>query len=392
MNFWKREKKDLSVSTEKGYISMRKINIKGGYGEHGRSCFMIEYGRNGRFYIVDCGIMDTDAVPWPAVTTNELEQTDYLFLTHCHKDHAGAFEYFLENGFCGWLVTSAVTLRLSGIKYDKVILLEESEENRTGEGRPLAENTKSAVRVNYGRSGHCPGGLWFLIKDELGSCFFSGDYQEDTCFYRCDLVRGMEAQLAVIDCAHENTWLGAGQLRQRLVRVVREKLEAGRKVILPVPMYGRGPELFCLLRSEFPYAVIRVDDAFIRFTEEMLGESWWYKKESANRIREALRQQKVQTEGSGGPDILLIADSHLMNKKNAAKVQAMVSEGAFVLISGRVRAGSPAQKLLQEEEAEKCLFPHHQSRGDFERMVNENSFKAVLPFHNSTCELMISSN
>ena len=64
---------------------MRRISIKGGYGEHGRSCFMVEYGTEGRCYIVDCGIMDTDPVPWPAVTPEELAQADFLFLTHCHK-------------------------------------------------------------------------------------------------------------------------------------------------------------------------------------------------------------------------------------------------------------------------------------------------------------------
>ena len=222
---------------------MRRISIKGGYGEHGRSCFMVEYGTEGRCYIVDCGIMDTDPVPWPAVTPKELAQADFLFLTHCHKDHAGAFGYFAEQGFRGWLVTSQVTLRLSGIAYNKILILDETEDNREGEGKSLADIGYKTVRVNYGRSGHCPGGLWFLIKDELGACFFSGDYQEDTVFYLCDPVRNREAQLAIIDCAHESTGLGAKKLRQALIRRVREKLETGRRVILPVPLYGRGLEL-----------------------------------------------------------------------------------------------------------------------------------------------------
>ena len=153
---------------------MRRISIKGGYGEHGRSCFMVEYGTEGRCYIVDCGIMDTDPVPWPAVTPEELAQADFLFLTHCHKDHAGAFGYFAEQGFRGWLVTSQVTLRLSGIAYNKILILDETEDNREGEGKSLADIGYKTVRVNYGRSGHCPGGLWYLIKDELGGFTIQG--------------------------------------------------------------------------------------------------------------------------------------------------------------------------------------------------------------------------
>lgn len=306
---------------------MRRISIKGGYGEHGRSCFMVEYGTEGRCYIVDCGIMDTDPVPWPAVTPEELAQADFLFLTHCHKDHAGAFGYFAEQGFRGWLVTSQVTLRLSGIAYNKILILDETEDNREGEGKSLADIGYKTVRVNYGRSGHCPGGLWFLIKDELGACFFSGDYQEDTVFYLCDPVRNREAQLAIIDCAHESTGLGAKKLRQALIRRVREKLETGRRVILPVPLYGRGVELLYLLKSELPYAVIRVDETFMKCANETLGDIWWYKKESLDMLRDITQQQICRKEAESGFNILLIADTHLKNEKNEADVQAMVSEG-----------------------------------------------------------------
>ena len=371
---------------------MRRISIKGGYGEHGRSCFMVEYGTEGRCYIVDCGIMDTDPVPWPAVTPEELAQADFLFLTHCHKDHAGAFGYFAEQGFRGWLVTSQVTLRLSGIAYNKILILDETEDNREGEGKSLADIGYKTVRVNYGRSGHCPGGLWFLIKDELGACFFSGDYQEDTVFYLCDPVRNREVQLAIIDCAHESTGLGAKKLRQALIRRVREKLETGRRVILPVPLYGRGLELLYLLKSELPYAVIRVDETFMKCANETLGDIWWYKKESLDMLRDITQQQICRKEAESGFNILLIADTHLKNEKNEADVQAMVSEGDVVLVTGRVREGGAVQRLLNEGKAEKYMFPHHQSRGDFERIIKGNSFGTILPFHNGVCELVVSDN
>ena len=77
---------------------MRRFQAKGGYGEHGRSCFLTEYGTGGRFYMVDCGIMDSDANPYPAVSDEEIARTDYIFLTHCHKDHSGAFTEFVKRG------------------------------------------------------------------------------------------------------------------------------------------------------------------------------------------------------------------------------------------------------------------------------------------------------
>lgn len=63
-------------------MHMRRFRVKGGFGEHGRSCFLAEYGNEGHYYMVDCGVMDSDANPYPDITDAELKKTDYLFLTH----------------------------------------------------------------------------------------------------------------------------------------------------------------------------------------------------------------------------------------------------------------------------------------------------------------------
>ena len=103
-------------------MSMNRLLVKGGYGEHGRSCFLLPMEED-RYCMLDCGIMDTDPQPYPKVEPEILKRTDYLFLSHCHKDHSGAFEHFCRQGFSGWLVTTAPTMKFSGIDYDKTILL-----------------------------------------------------------------------------------------------------------------------------------------------------------------------------------------------------------------------------------------------------------------------------
>ena len=99
---------------------MDRLIVKGGYGEHGRSCFLIPFAQ-GRYYMLDCGIMDTDENPWPEVEAELLERTEYLFLSHCHKDHSGAFSRLVSRGFRGWLVAAGATVELAGICYNKVI-------------------------------------------------------------------------------------------------------------------------------------------------------------------------------------------------------------------------------------------------------------------------------
>ena len=56
-------------------MSMNSLLIKGGYGEHGRSCFLFPFGSD-RYAMLDCGIMDTDPSPYPQVEPELLAKTE----------------------------------------------------------------------------------------------------------------------------------------------------------------------------------------------------------------------------------------------------------------------------------------------------------------------------
>lgn len=379
----------MRKSFRKGCMLMRKFLAKGGYGEHGRSCFLTEYGTEGRFYMVDCGIMDSDSNPYPDVTEEELAKTDYVFLTHSHKDHSGAFMHFVEKGFRGTLVTSAMAFELSDITYDKVVILSLDME------QPVAFRQQD-LQVSFGRTGHCMGGLWFLITDALGTCFFSGDYQEDTLAYACDAARGMKAELAIVDCAHYETDKSAAELREDMLAQTDKYLQEARRVIFPVPKYGRGMEMFALLEKEFPDKKVMVDAAFVRESLRCLKDRAWFCEDTYDKLCGLLerlseecvdfsREDAVQPEY----DILLLADTHLLKPYNTAFVEKEVAAGARVIVTGRVRPGKLPEKLLAEGKAAKFLYPHHQSRGDLLRVAENNDFTVVLPYHNEVKEVLV---
>ncbi len=379
----------MRKSIRKGCMLMRKFLAKGGYGEHGRSCFLTEYGTEGRFYMVDCGIMDSDSNPYPDVTEEELAKTDYVFLTHSHKDHSGAFMHFVEKGFRGTLVTSAMAFELSDITYDKVVILSLDME------QPVAFRQQD-LQVSFGRTGHCMGGLWFLITDALGTCFFSGDYQEDTLAYACDAARGMKAELAIVDCAHYETDKSAAELREDMLAQTDKYLQEARRVIFPVPKYGRGMEMFALLEKEFPDKKVMVDAAFVRESLRCLKDRAWFCEDTYDKLCGLLerlsgecvdfsREDAVQPDY----DILLLADTHLLKPYNTAFVEKEVAAGARVIVTGRVRPGKLPEKLLAEGKAAKFLYPHHQSRGDLLRVAENNDFTVVLPYHNEVKEVLV---
>ena len=220
---------------------------------------------------------------------------------------------------------------------------------------------------------------------------FSGDYQEDTLVYRCDPIRARRAKIALIDCAHRETEQTAEELRRELVQAVLGKVQEGKKVILPVPQFGRGLELLVLMRREFPNLRIRVDRDFEDYAKRMLTEPVWYFAEAYDSLKAdwpdvmEISEEKPFREDY---DILLLADTHLKKQKNVDFIHHQLQDRAAVLINGRVKKNGPAGKLLEEGKAERFLFPHHQSYGDLKRAAAQNQFDCVLPFHNPEKEIL----
>lgn len=362
-------------------MSMNRLIIKGGYGEHGRSCFLMPY-REKKYFMLDCGIMDTDPSPWPKVEPELLKQTEYLILSHCHKDHSGAFRELCRQGFRGWLVTTSPTLDLTGISYDRVIVLEEPD----GSGNQTCP-LPGDLSVTYGRSGHCVGSIWLQVSWNDGSLFYSGDYQSRPLAYAADLITGRSGELAIIDCAHVSSEENADGLRSLLTDRIRRLTSEGHKVILPLPKYGRGLEIVCMLRDSLPDISVGADPVFIHTTEQMLRYAGWLKPESMPVIRDFLETDPENLLEQRNCQVIILGDTHLENPENSRLAMEEAAKGASVLLTGRVKKGCATETLLNEGKAFTMAYPHHQSRSDFLETVKNNRFHVILPFHNNSKEI-----
>ena len=166
-----------------------RFTVGGGVHEHGRNCFFVESDTN---YIVDCGIMRGDVRPYPHLSNEQIKSAKYLFLTHMHEDHIGAFTWLVDKGFCGFAVASEETLAALPA-YEKKLALPQA----------FGKVNIGTVGIEYGRSGHCVGSLWYAVTTQSSKLLFSGDYCEHSCF-NVDKIEGQSAELAVLDCALGN--------------------------------------------------------------------------------------------------------------------------------------------------------------------------------------------
>ena len=192
-----------------------QLNIIGGVGEHGRNCFLVK-DRDISF-LVDCGKNADDVNDsYPHLTKQQIKTIDLVFLTHSHNDHVGALPWLYENGFKGKVIASKETIEQLPFEIREQLVLEEICPNGKG--------VLNDLEIVWGKSGHCVGSVWYKFTKKDKCILFSGDYIEDTQVYKCDPIRNISGEVAVIDCAYGQNSLTYQQYCDLFVDRVKEIL------------------------------------------------------------------------------------------------------------------------------------------------------------------------
>ena len=325
-----------------------RIKLAGGVGEHGRNSFLVE-GESLSF-LVDVGVME-HGYPYPDLEDGEIRRIRYIFLTHSHNDHSGALPYLLGKGFRGTVIASPETLRQLPFSLP---------------GTMEASSFRS-FPVKYGRTGHCMGSLWYLMEFEGKRLFFSGDYLEESMCYEVDRIRGIEADIALLDSAYGSM---DGERLRKEVKAAASSLSL--PAVLPVPKYGRGFEVLSLIPEE---SEIYGDSHFISELSRVLQDGYWVK----SAFKEKLMKYTVRPLLPEPCGYTLISDPQLRNKGNLDYALAASS----VLLTGTVKEGSGSMSLLISGKAKLSVLPVHSTDKEREKLERENSFKIAVPNHTS---------
>lgn len=322
------------------------LTIAGGCGEHGRNCF---YVKGSRSFLVDAGIGEDGS--YPDIPLAEISSIEYLFLTHSHKDHTGAIGYLIENGFKGRIIASGETLCQIAIDYQDISAVEDN---------PVTPG----LAFTYGRSGHCPGGLWFQFSLDGRTLFFSGDYREDDPVFIADPVRGICADIAVIDSAYGYEHMNIEALRVELVAYIK----AQKLVLLPVPLYGRGLSILSLLVDIPCFG----DEHFLSEYRKHINGDIWCKGITA-------KVRPYSSDVRSG--VVFISDPQLKKSSSIALAERVISEGGAVVITGHPDKYGMADRFLCEGRAVFMRYPVHQCYDECTCLSRENDFGIVIPYH-----------
>lgn len=343
------------------------LYIAGGYGEHGRNCFLIETEEYN--IMVDCGIMNGSRDPYPRLYPRQIEKTKYLFITHSHIDHTGALTYLYSNGFNGMVYLSQHTYHQMKNKPKNFKFIE---------AVCFGIKTEAAIdeisSFSYGKSGHCIGSVWYLITCGGKKYLFTGDYCEHSLVYQCDIIRGLKADFAVIDCAYGNSNIDAEQCIRYFQSEITDLCSRCSKILLPVPEYGRGADIYFMIKRQSSsirlFAEERILSTFFR-----IDSKEWLAPNVSNTI------SKVSSSNGYSSELIFICDAQLKSEESRILANKVISDGGTVLFSGSLDKNGLADNLYQSGKANFLRYPVHQNYEEAKELSEQNNFKEVFYVH-----------
>lgn len=344
-----------------------ELTIAGGCGEHGRNCFHVK-GADADF-LVDCGILAGEpGGGYPHLSAEEVRQLKWVFLTHSHADHTGALPWLVHQGFSGPVIASQNTLNQLPFHLENGIALEML--------CPHGEGTFHGMTIQWGRSGHCVGSVWYRFSLDGKHILFSGDYTENTQVYAYDPIRGQSADIAVLDCAYGNDARSYEVLCECLTSRIRELLELHRLLVFPVPKYGRGLELLRLFQESDVEGPFFGDDHFLHELHQMPQYRFWL-KEDAWQLQPLVKRFC----GKEYRGILFLSDPQLRNSAAREAVQRVLSSGGKAVMTGTVEKGSCSERLLEAGQMELLRYSVHLNKQQMDVLAEANTFSRIIPYH-----------
>ena len=335
-----------------------ELLIVGG-AEHGRSCFYIE-GEAIRF-LVDCGAAGA-ARACPGLASEQVRALQYVFLTSGDDSHAGALPWLLEQGFAGTVVASEETLRQLPVALPDT--------------RALSSFRAPAnLSLHWGRSGCCPGSVWYELTLENRTLLFTGNYTESSLVYIADPIRRARAELAVIDCAYGADGRSPEVLRFDFLTRMAALLSHAEPVLLPVPKYGGGLELLALLRHARPRTPVYGDETFLHQLRWLQTDRFWCTPNARDALRQAEVLPLTDVPGSG---VCFLTDPQLESPDARRLADAFLAAGGSLVMTGTVEPGSYSEALIQEGKMELLRCPAHQNEAQYRALLRENRFSKAL--------------
>ncbi len=238
-----------------------RIGVYGAGREVGRSAILLESGRSR--VLLDYGVKVTEDAPEYPLEFEGL--IDGLIVSHAHLDHTGYVPHYFKESETNVFMTPP-THDLSWLLWKDMIKVAKRKEIEPAYNiNDVRQASQYVVRTDYYETtpitseisyefydaGHIPGSALTKLYTKEGTVLYTGDVKVyGTHIQRGADLTGIEADVLIMESTYaDKSHPDRKLLEQRFVESVKEALDNGGYVILPVFAVGRAQEIVDILVS-----------------------------------------------------------------------------------------------------------------------------------------------
>lgn len=397
---------------------MIELQIWGGAGESGRSCYFIRKGDTR--IVLDCGVKKEGNGEYPFIDAEEVKQLDAVFVSHAHEDHAIALPLLYQQGYRGKVYTAKPTIEqlpmyvqswhsyVSAREVDLPFSAADQEQVRFQSIEALGEalswiELSPSLQFCWGRSGHMPGAVWFLVRIEGSVVFYSGDYTAESEILMHDLPQVVQQlsfpsiDLALLDAAYGDEEFTQQYWKETLINSMDRLRYSEGTILMPLPLYGRSQELLLILKEAFPEVQLVVEASIMAAFEEYARWDDWLRPGVIGRMKQFMQHPQLflvrseddrqRVRSMPGSKIIVTTDGMMQSQQVQEYFHDMKNNpNAQVVLSGHLAADSFALKVLQNKHELECevdfiRYKVHQGLQDVRHMLDLLKPAHVVPLH-----------
>ena len=366
-----------------------RISTLGGCREVGRSCMLLSTPESR--IIVDCGInvgSDDSATPFLYVPeVYPLSQIDAVVLTHAHLDHSGLVPMLYKYGYDGPIYCTPPTRDLYVLlQLDYIEVAGREGKRMAYDSNMIRQALKHTITLNYGdvtdiapdvkltmhNAGHILGSsiAHFHIGEGLYNVAFTGDFKYERTRLFDPAVNSFPRLETLVT---EATYGGANSLQPsrkeaeaNLLKVVKETIKRGGKVIIPAFAVGRSQEVMVALEEAIRRKVL---DAIPVYLDGMIYEATaihtTYPEYLNNDLRELIFHRGVNP---------FLAECFVQVENPAQRTEVIDGPPCVVLATSGMLNGGPIMEYLKRlgpDEKNTLVIVGYQAEGTLGRRIQK---------------------
>lgn len=369
-----------------------RLVFLGGFREVGRSCILAETDETK--LLLDCGInvaSHRDPYPYLDALHFPLTELDGVVITHAHLDHSGFVPYLFKSGYRGAVYCTKPTRDLMALlQFDYIdVLVKEGKEPPYTE-RDVKEMLKYCIPREYRKvtdiapdmrltlynASHILGSssVHLHVGEGAHNLVYSGDikYGFTRLFDNVDLKYPRLETLIL-----ESTYGGKRDIQpnrqkseKRLLQILKETIEQGGNVLIPVFAVGRGQEIMLVLENFYRRNALNFDC----YVDGMTIEASAIHTAYPEYLREGVKRRILQNDSPFTSEIF----KEVGDKE---REEIINQQGAIIIASSGMLTGGPSVeyfKQMAEEPAHTLVFVGYQGEGSLGRKLQNRPGKIPI--------------